>query len=1255
MNSKKHKNKNRAKVNPTPVQKQDIAEIAKIEDILPVKDPEPEVNNEEIVPVKGEVKKTLDTSNEENLQELKESLTESLIGDSPVKPKRLKGKKKKHNVTLESDQDNKVDNKQEDKVSQNVQEISEINLPDNTTQELSDVQPCARKKKNKTKRQTPTTNEDIIESKFDAEARINMDDTEEKRKDTAEAEGNVSKKKNKKKKRRLDSEKSDKVEEQMSCTAAFKELVDAQNDKNVLIDAIEDVKEHAIENAENIEITSKVEDFSEQDVAKSEDFKVQKKKKKEKKYPLKAKEDSNYSENKVDQKGAESCDVIQPTMTVRKQDSTKGDEVPNKLFEQTGHITEKPLQGVVAAEIGPKDILERTESMCENLEVSNKLVKTSDDSSLVPKDSMQNLNATPLLSETGRLNEIPVHDISKEKNIYSTSSSKTEENVVINEKDKESANILVNVEEMSEKDQLNATEHSTKLASLSGPPDKAQIPKSVTDDFSQQDKKNDDTLQEEISEGKTEESIDTKEFCDHTPDFIHIPRSSSHQLLDDNNNNTRIQEITGNDELKLGIPVLTSSIIQGSGETPVSTPKVMATGISVTEIESIPNRNQEKTDLKSKMMEVNQDLEELKMSLEKSLAGLNVLEKSEQSFNENRSGENNVTKTGDASKTTNNSKDGGKIYKPLADRLNEIENKFAPTDLKLSEDTFEHQPNTEQFSASSDIETPPVCPSRKDRKGKSKAKKRGRREPEPYTTQATSVSCETKQESNTEKQQETEQKTKDCEGKDKKQACSDNENTKQLSSELQFEPIENFEDALSSSPDDVDINKTFEIIAKELDKRPQNDQNLKDSVHVYPSEIEINITPPAEDGEKEKEDKNVNHASQPKNLLGRPNIPVSSMHLKDQKHIYADAKNISGQNYRLIRMQMILSCEKMLKRKLWPWEQEALLYPRMCADVRCREWKQSKLTDCEGCGQVSFCNEHPDHLPLSHHRWCKSYALYQKLVLYQQSNGRLEPKLPRMVMVGSFVVPDKINEVLATMYEEKIDMSDIQYAALTQVATAPLTTAYCYQIYRQLVSCTNGLCKKPTFTVHFVGAELQFEADSLNKWEVFLLHIKPEVKDLHVALIGVDLNPSNLPLHLLGKIKLCDNCRESKRRVHFSFQDKMTYRDFWASDEFTVPDIVCAFNAGVHRSLMYHGSDVWSSTINCVLKQKVPFLITAYTLEELMRDLECAKSYAEVDYKLISEPRLNPFASVRPDRNFITDEETPLIFKNYCFSVLCGI
>lgn len=75
----------------------------------------------------------------------------------------------------------------------------------------------------------------------------------------------------------------------------------------------------------------------------------------------------------------------------------------------------------------------------------------------------------------------------------------------------------------------------------------------------------------------------------------------------------------------------------------------------------------------------------------------------------------------------------------------------------------------------------------------------------------------------------------------------------------------------------------------------------------------------------------------------------------DSPHIYSDAQGVVGHNYRLLRMEMILACEKELKRRLVPWEQEALLYPRMCADVWCRKWEQDALKDCERCGQVGIC------------------------------------------------------------------------------------------------------------------------------------------------------------------------------------------------------------------------------------------------------------------------------------------------------------
>lgn len=645
-----------------------------------------------------------------------------------------------------------------------------------------------------------------------------------------------------------------------------------------------------------------------------------------------------------------------------------------------------------------------------------------------------------------------------------------------------------------------------------------------------------------------------------------------------------------------------------------------------------------------------------------------------------------------------------------------------------------------------------VCPTRKDQKNKHK-KKKGKQDTQLNTSSATqnvqsststqssiSIGSDTTKKDDSSNKKGNKSDSEKSKEKGKQQASNiESVNEEDLLIDNTFDPIEKFEDALTSSVDDV--NQTFEMIVKES----QQQSNPKINI-IAPDDEKSPITPP-------------------KNLLGHPDIPVRSNkrdykkekdkipnevtakvkikdsveverkqskntqtvnklrdckmsenedfvykynfrkvflqnichkcnkdlvgnrlaccycnlvfycgikhkdedwaqhqalcfaistigHLKNQKHIYADIKNITGHDYRLIRMQMIVSCEKILKRRLVPWEQEALLYPRICAHVACREWRPIKLTDCQGCGQISFCIEHADHYPKSHSRWCKSYSLYQKLVSYQQTKGKLDLKLPTKVMREKYEIPDKINEVLAVMYEEKISMNDIQYAALTQLATAPLTAAYCHQLYCK-VNSTATSYKNPSFTIHVVGAELQFEADALNKWEVFFLHLRPDLQELRVVLVNSNLNPSNLPLDLLGKIKLCENCRQKKRRVIFSFQEK-TYVDYKLSEDFVLPDIVCAFNPSIQRSSVYNGKDPWPSTVNIIIKQKIPFIITAYTLTELHKDCVRIKECAEPEYKFICEPKLNNFASVRPDRNFISDDEMPLMFKNYCFAVICG-
>lgn len=101
--------------------------------------------------------------------------------------------------------------------------------------------------------------------------------------------------------------------------------------------------------------------------------------------------------------------------------------------------------------------------------------------------------------------------------------------------------------------------------------------------------------------------------------------------------------------------------------------------------------------------------------------------------------------------------------------------------------------------------------------------------------------------------------------------------------------------------------------------------------------------------------------------------------------------------------------------------------------------------------------------------------------------------------------------------------------------------------------------------------------------------------------------------------------------------------------------LVCFFNPGFHHINSLNGFDTWSETIKLTSMAECPVVITSYTEYESPRDLDRFHNES-INYgkqmTLIYGPNLNPYASQRPERNFISDEIVPLIFKNYCCFVL---
>lgn len=80
--------------------------------------------------------------------------------------------------------------------------------------------------------------------------------------------------------------------------------------------------------------------------------------------------------------------------------------------------------------------------------------------------------------------------------------------------------------------------------------------------------------------------------------------------------------------------------------------------------------------------------------------------------------------------------------------------------------------------------------------------------------------------------------------------------------------------------------------------------------------------------------------------------------------------------------------------------------------------------------------------------------------------------------------------------------------------------------------------------------------------------------------------------------------------------------------------------------------DTWPETISAAAKLHVPIVVTAYTEYESPLDLERFLAESNRDMKLLEKPSENLFSSFKPERNFISDDEAPFMFKNYYSFVL---
>ncbi|KAH8380323.1 hypothetical protein KR009_010008 [Drosophila setifemur] len=352
--------------------------------------------------------------------------------------------------------------------------------------------------------------------------------------------------------------------------------------------------------------------------------------------------------------------------------------------------------------------------------------------------------------------------------------------------------------------------------------------------------------------------------------------------------------------------------------------------------------------------------------------------------------------------------------------------------------------------------------------------------------------------------------------------------------------------------------------------------------------------------------------------------------------------DFNSEQFRSYRIVCIRQVEKEMNRQLSPMEQELLLFPLLCCDPKCREHRFKRLSICGGCGEVAFCRDKPNHLSTEHAKWCGAYRLFKGFAMFQAKYGRLEPSLPNKVLRE---LPMACSSTRHMMKKLSFNVTDeLEYAALSQVSTGPLTAWFALKLCERLRDSEE-------VTLHLIGAEIEFEVDVLQKWELFLLHITPTVKTLNVVFIGPELNPNNICFEQLKKIKCCRLCRKFQRTVNYHFENRL-YHDYCNEAHFIKPSLVCFFNSGLYRSTGYAMEDTWPDTIQAALNLKCPIVVTSYTKYEAPLDMVHFINQSNRHLNVVLPPTTNPFSSEKPERNFISDNEAPFMFKNfYCFVV----
>lgn len=319
-----------------------------------------------------------------------------------------------------------------------------------------------------------------------------------------------------------------------------------------------------------------------------------------------------------------------------------------------------------------------------------------------------------------------------------------------------------------------------------------------------------------------------------------------------------------------------------------------------------------------------------------------------------------------------------------------------------------------------------------------------------------------------------------------------------------------------------------------------------------------------------------------------------------------------------------------LYRELRPYECQMWMFPRVC--VVC--FSNKNITDCMDCLSVSYCStEHEQrskdlHLPI-----CKSLKLCMNVDRYCLK-ANPHPSFDKEFSKALETIPKDINLLMRDYFNESVEEKDldkyVKFILKTEIIAPGATILYA------LEKTENRESLKSKLVVHVVGAS---STEAFLDWSViseFLLHWLDNVTVIDWILVGLEM----LKFPVKDHRKFCQLCTDSSKTFSLSAHNKKYHE---IVDTIPKPDLVVAFNSGLHE-FKGRKCDTWRESIPSLVKfPNVPLVLTAYTTNEMAKDLKRVTNLTHLKLDIILTEK-NPFAGMRPLRDWEGNTITPSVF-----------